>query len=369
MKILLIGLLFASFSLYAKSIVKVPEKKEEIMDTIVVHGMILHGRVKNLGPEKLTFKLLYSEGQNRIAYKDIDSIHTKYNYHISYDRKDIVGRVIGIVDNEYLQVKTEKKTILIKFSDIDNFVMSVRDDDSLENRIRNNQPYLSGSANVGLEFESGGVRNKDEIDVLVNLKHKKAGNELSFYIDYEHDVTDVEGGTRIQNKDEMNAVLADRYFYKANDFVFGSLYEEFDRPRGVQNRFAPSLGFGHRFKWDKDKWVQPALGLAYVVTRYVEEDLYPKNSFAAAALALNGKYQFNNLVLIDSLRIDGNFIYYPSLTDPYQDWISRTNIFFTIPLLDFISLKFAWQWINDSNPDPAIGNNKMQTNVFFGIDF
>ncbi len=60
--------------------------EEEIKDTIVVHGMVLHGKVMNLGPEKLSFKLLYSEGLNHIAYKDIDSISTKYNYHISFKR-------------------------------------------------------------------------------------------------------------------------------------------------------------------------------------------------------------------------------------------------------------------------------------------
>jgi hypothetical protein len=222
---------------------------------------------------------------------------------------------------------------------------------------------------VGLEFESGGVRNKDEIDVLINLKHKKAGNELSFYVDYEHDVTDIGAEQKIQNKDELTAALADRYFYKANDFVFGSLIGEFDRPRGIQKRFAPSLGFGHRIKWDKDKWIQPAIGLAYVATYYVEQDLYPENRYTAAALVLNGKYQFNDLALIDSLRVDGSFVYFPSLTYPEQDWMSRTNIYFTIPLLDFISLKLAWQWINDSNPDPSIGNNKTQTNIYFGIDF
>lgn len=56
--------------------------------------MVLHGRVMNLGPERLSFKLLYSEGLNYIAYKDIESIHTKYNYHISFNRMDIEGGVL-----------------------------------------------------------------------------------------------------------------------------------------------------------------------------------------------------------------------------------------------------------------------------------
>ncbi|MEA3419261.1 MAG: DUF481 domain-containing protein [Campylobacterota bacterium] len=369
LKALLAVTLFSSPVLCAAATVKAPEKKEEVRDTIVVHGMVLKGRVTSLRHDKLSFKLIYSEGRNHIAYKDIDSIHTKYNYHISYDRKDIEGRVIGIVDNEYLRVKTDKKTILVKIADIDNFVMSVQDDDSIENRIRNNNPYLSGSFNVGLELESAPTREKDQLDVMMDLTHKKAKNEIRFYLAYEFDTTQTDDTEKVQNKDELTAILADRYFYKANDFVYGSLMGEFDRPRHIQNRFAPSVGYGHRFKWGKDKWIQPAIGLAYVTTNYTEQDLYPQNNFAAAALSLGGKYQFNDLMLINSLLVDGNFLYYPSLADPGQDWISRTNIFFTIPLLDFLSLKLAWQWINDSNPDPSIGNNKTTTNIYFGFDF
>jgi len=66
-----------SFFVYAGGNSDMPSETEEIKDTIVVHGMVLHGRVMDLGPEKLSFKLLYSEGLNHIAYKDIESIMTK----------------------------------------------------------------------------------------------------------------------------------------------------------------------------------------------------------------------------------------------------------------------------------------------------
>ena len=56
--------------------------------------MALHGRMVNFGSEKLSFRLIYSEGLNHI-----DSIETKYNYHISFKRMDIEGRVIGIYNN------------------------------------------------------------------------------------------------------------------------------------------------------------------------------------------------------------------------------------------------------------------------------
>ena len=51
------------------------------------------------------------------------------------------------------------------------------------------------------------------------------------------------------------------------------------------------------------------------------------------------------------------------------DWISRANLNFTVPLLDFFSVKLQFGWINDSNPDPDVGNNKQTAKLLFGVDF
>jgi len=180
--------IFLTLFSHAGGNIEKPSEEEEIKDTIVVHGMVLHGQVMNLGPKRLSFKLLYSEGINHIAYKDIDSIHTKYNYHISFKRMDIEGRIVGIEDNKYLKIMEGDKERTIKIADIDNFVMSVSDDDSFENRVRNKFPYTKGNINIGFEIESGSNK-KNQIDVLLNLRHKQAEHEINLYADYEYDTT------------------------------------------------------------------------------------------------------------------------------------------------------------------------------------
>jgi hypothetical protein len=52
-----------------------------------------------------------------------------------------------------------------------------------------------------------------------------------------------------------------------------------------------------------------------------------------------------------------------------EDWISRTNLNFTVPLFNFLSVKLAFDLINDSNPDPTVGNNKTTSKLLFGFDF
>lgn len=366
-KYFLLFTLLTFYSYAATGIEKVSEE-EEIKDTIVVHGMILHGRVMNLGPEKLSFRLLYSDGMNHIAYKDIDSIHTKYNYHISFKRMDIEGRIVGIEDNKYLKIMEGDKQRTVRIADIDNFVMSVSDDDSFENKIRNKFPYTKGKIHIGLTRESGNSQ-KNTTDVQLNLRHKQAEHEIDLYADYEFETTQTNDTPKVQNNDELVGILTYKNHFKNNQFYYASLLGEYDRPRNISNRFAPSVGYGYRFRFDKAKWLEPSIGIGYVSTKYTDNTLYPDNKFTAAALKLSGKYQLDDLAYINSLIVDGFILYYPSITSRENDWILRSNLNFTVPLFDFFSVKLAFDLIDDSNPDPTVGNNKTTTKLLFGVNF
>lgn len=365
-KYLVLFALLTFFS-YAGGKVDTPSVEEEIKDTIVVHGMVLHGRVTNLGPEKLSFKLLYSEGVNHIAYKDIDSIVTKYNYHISFKRIDIEGRVIGIEDNKYLKVMEGSNERTIKIADIDNFVMSVVDDDSLENKIRNRFPYTKGNINLGLELENGNSE-KRKMDVLLNLRHKQAEHEVNLRVNYAFETTETEDTELVQNKDELVGMLTYKNHFANDEFWYASLSADYDRPRHISNRFIPNAGYGRKFRFGKSKWLEPSIGAGYATTKYTE-NLYDDKNFPVAALQLSGKYQIDNIMFLNTLIVDGFFVYYPSLINPNEDWIWRSNLNFTVPLLDFFSVKLVYDLVNDSNPDPSVGNNKTTTKLLFGLDF
>jgi len=74
-------------------------------------------------------------------------------------------------------------------------------------------------------------------------------------------------------------------------------------------------------------------------------------------------------LFIDTLITDGFIMSYPSLKNPSKDWLTRANINFTVPLFEFFSIKLALGYVNDSNPDPTVGNNKQTTKLLFGLDF
>ena len=345
-----------------------PSDPEEIIDTIVVHNMTLYGKIVKISPERLSFRLQYSEGLSHFAYKDIESISTKYTYHISYNRMDIEGHIVGIEDNAYLKiVQKDNKERTVKISSIDNFVMSVINDDSFENRVRNKFPYTKGNINIGFQLEDGSTI-KNSVDLLLNLKHKQAEHEVRLYLDYEYETRETETTPRYDYTDELVGILTYQNHFKNDQFWFASIAADYDRPRFIRNRYIPSLGYGYRFEFGKSTWLQPTLGVGYVRTHYTEE-LYPDKRYAAAAIGLSGKYRMDDITLINTFIIDGFLAYYPSVEKPDEDWVFRSNLNFTIPLFDFLSVKLAWNLTNDSNPAPTVGNNKSTTKLLFGLDF
>lgn len=344
-------------------------KDAKIKDKIVVHGMVLYGKVIDIGQEKLSFRLLYSTGVSLFAYQDIDAISTEYSYHISFKRMDIIGRIEAIEENKaYLKIREGKDLRTIKIADIDNIVVSVNDDPSLENIIRNKMPHISGNINMGLERESGSNQ-KDTTNILFNLSYKKAEHAIKLYLDYEFETTKTATTPKVENKDELVGIVTYKNYFRNDMYWFGSIAADYDRPRQILNRYVPALGIGYRFKSHKERWIEPSLGLAYTSTRYVDDKRYPDKKYTAAAIGLNGRFQVDDFIYLNSLILDGMLMYYPSLDVWGKDWIFRANAGITIPLFEFFSVKLIYSMINDSNPDVAVGNNKTTTKLLFGFDF
>jgi len=132
--------------------------------------------------------------------------------------------------------------------------MSVQNDDSLENRIRNKFPYTKGTVSFGLEKENGNSK-KNKVNVRFNTRYKKAESEILFYLDYAYETTQVEENPSTLNKDELASFLTYHYHVTNNTFYYGTLMAEYDKPRHIDALYIPSAGIGYRFKYGKEKWL------------------------------------------------------------------------------------------------------------------
>jgi hypothetical protein len=187
-------------------------------------------------------------------------------------------------------------------------------------------------------------------------------------IDYEYETRETDTKAKYDYTDELVGILTYKNHFKSNQFWYTTFMADYDRPSHIKNRYAPSTGYGYRFQFEEHGWIEPSVGLGYVKTTYTD-DKYKDKNFLATALVLRGQYKIDNLLFIDTLITDGFIMSYPSLKNPSKDWLTRANINFTVPLFEFFSIKLALGYVNDSNPDPTVGNNKQTTKLLFGLDF
>lgn len=329
-------------------------------DWVVVKGNLLQGKVVALTSEYLTFETTYGKGSILISFADIDMLKTQHSYHIFYNAKESNGKIVGIRDHKWLIAQKDNTQELIEISEIDRFIISTNENSSFSNRMRNLFPYVTGSVDLKIELE-----NKDpitnELDLSARIEYLKKRDRLLFNGLLEHDTKKPEGESEVKTKDEyVLNIDYNRYFDAQKEyFIVGAAGLEHDGMRQIEHRGYGAIGIGYRFISDKSKWLDIALGAGGVNEKFTnyDEDLYAAIYTNAEAL-----YTFKNGVFIR-----GNIRYMPSVLHNRAAWLFRAGVSVTIPISQSFAFRFALTDVDDNNPSPEIGNNKITTDI--GVSF
>lgn len=329
-------------------------------DWVVVKGNLLQGKVVALTSEHLTFETTYGKGSILISFADIDMLKTQHSYHIFYSGKESDGKIVGIRDHKWLIAQKDSAQELIEISEIDRFIISTSENGSFSNQMRNLFPYVTGSIDLKIELE-----NKDpvtnELDLSARIEYLKKKNRLLFYGLLEHDTKKPEGQSEVKTKDESTFNIDyNRYFDAQKEyFIVGVAGLEHDGMRQIEHRRYGAGGIGYRFIDDKSKWIDIALGLGGVNEKFTnyDEDLYTAIYTNAEAL-----YTFKNGVFVR-----GTVRYMPSVLHDRAAWLFRAGVSVTVPISQSFAFRFALTDVDDNNPSPEIGNNKLTTDI--GVSF
>jgi len=353
------------------------KKKASKTDTIVVKGTVLQGRITELTSKYVQFSLVYGSGSIRIDYKNIEQLTTEHEYHIFYNGKETTGRIIGIEDHAFLIVKHDEIKELIKIENIDRLILSVKENDTIENRLRNMMPYTRGSFDMGIETETG-VKDKRKISIDFHMTRKKTNQRQILDVHYAYETTTTarpEGNIKSLDKKELYIFGEENYLLDRKRFYFAQAGYDFDQPRGIRYRLYPSVGYGYRFIFDRDTWVQIKGGAGYVYESFYPYEAPPgesvvhNNDYSAAFVGVSAKDHLKNLWLVKELILSGNVFYMPSFKDPGGDWLSRMTFTIEIPINSMLSLKWVYRIVNDDNPVPEVGNNKTTTDIYFSMHY
>jgi len=352
------------------------KKRRQLIDTIVVKGSVLQGRIDQLTSEFISFKLIYGEGSIRIDYSDVESLMTEHEYHIYFDGKETEGYITGIKDHVFLMLKHGDIEELVRISKIDRFIISEKEDRSLENRIRNTFPYWSGNVDVGIEYESGS-NTKKKLKVAGHIERRRAIYKTVLDITYSYETTETVDTPETLNKHELYSFLEQDYSLSETDLFFLEVGYDFDVPRYVDNRLYPGIGYGYRIQSTKKRWVQFKLGGGYVYESFIGSTdadtniTRPSsiNKYVAGLLGIDGEYEIEDVVLINRILLGAHLFYMPGARTYDKNWLLRYSITATLPLSKSLALKIVARDITDSNPAPEVGNNKFTFDLYLSLRY
>jgi putative salt-induced outer membrane protein YdiY len=335
--------------------------QDEPVDTVIVKGTTLSGRVVSLKAGALDFRTQYGKGTIEILFTDLDAIETEDQYLIRFeDDKKARGRILGIEDGHLLVGEDPTSATRVPIDSIRAGISLVEYESSLISRLRYKYRHWKASFDFGMEFEEGAV-NKRKFALGLNMNRRKAPTRLALDLRYRFETEQKEDKPKITTKDEFDGTLKGEYDLMGRFFLFALPGAEYDRPRGISFRAYPSAGVGYRLVESEKALLQVQGGAGYVTEEFID---FPDNEYAAAHIGLEGRYQFKR-----GIELVGTVLYLPGFNNPSEDWLFRTVIDLVVPVFDPLALKLRISNVNDNNPSPNVGNNKFTTTISLSVRF
>lgn len=332
------------------------------IDTLTVGGAVLQGQVTGLRAEGISFSLLQGQGSIRIPFERIDQLSTEHYYHIFYNGRESEGRIVDISEHHWLVVEEGERRELIDVGDIERFVLSVRDDDSFTNQIHNLVPYWRGSFDAGLQLEQGSTQ-KRQIDLAARFEYNRLRHRIVISGNRELDTQKTPDTNWTTSTDEYMLNFEDNYYFtrQKKSFYFIIAGMERDAVRQLQHRWYPATGAGYKFTFGKTFWCNVQLGIGGVFDRFTT---YGAENYWALYTGAEASYQFARGPLLHVKTM-----YMPSIFHARAAWLFRFSASLTVPVTEMFALKFTLRDVDDNNPFPDIGNNKITTNFAFSFTF
>jgi len=332
-------------------------------DEITVKDTTLKGRVLGLEKNGIRFRTIYGKGTITIAYTDVQHIQAHGEYHIFYgEQQEVEGRILGVEDDRLLVGDDPATAEQVASATIRKGVSKVEhEEESWIERLRNRYPHWRANLDLGFLLEDGGGVDKRRIDWGFNIERRKKPTRFVVRWFQAFEREQKVGESAETTTDEFHGFLYGEYDLSKRFFLFALPAVDRDVPRGIDIRAYPGAGVGYRFVETKQALLQAAVGGAYVYEDFTD---FGDNTYASGLVGLEGRYEFES-----GISVYGRMFYYPGLSDPSEEWLLRTELALTVPLIDPIAMKLRIANVNDSNPSPDVGNNKITTTLGLSLIF
>jgi putative salt-induced outer membrane protein YdiY len=213
---------------------------------------------------------------------------------------------------------------------------------------------------AGWAFESSAVDEK-KISLGFNAERRKSPTRLVGYLRYAFEPQRTVTTPDTTTKDELRGFLLGEYDLSGKWFLFAYPAAEWDRLRGIKFRAYPGAGLGYRFVETEKALFQLQLGPGYVYEEFTD---LGNNDYWAAFIGLEARYAFRTYF---NTRL--HMLYMPDIPDVNENWLYRAELEFAVPITQLMALKLRFTQVNDNNPSPDVGNNKLTSTLLLSLGF
>jgi hypothetical protein len=329
-------------------------------DSVTVKGQILEGQISRLDAGGIVFGTAFGRGTIIIDYGDITLISSGRPFRV-YHGKDVVteGYIMGIENQALIVGQPDGDTASIPKESIVTGLPVADYQASALRRLRTDFRHWNASLNLGWKYEETTI-DKNKINFGLGLKRRKRPTRLVFEFDYAYEIQR-SNEQEFTTKDELSTYLLGEYDWAANWIVFGRMAMDRDKPRRIDKRYYSATGLGYRFYEDRNHLLQIPVGIGYVDETFIG---FGENSYTSYYFGFEGLYTFSN-----GVKLTGNLLYMPEISDPGDDWLLRFNVDVRMPIVEPIALLLRLTNVNDNNPAPGVGENKLTTLMAIMLDF
>lgn len=336
---------------------------EEYPDEIVFAGNRLYGEVQGFGAQEIEFKVHDAGGTLSIPYEAVSLLRTRRVFRVYLgDGSMAMGRLLGIKEGNLLVGDDVATVERLPLSEIDWVIRENRYRESFPKRLRTYFRYWTTDVQFGVRFDDGAVE-KTKVEVATDIERNKGPTHLLFDLYYAFETQRTLPDPQTTTKDELNANLLGKYEILHRLFLFGLPAAGWDRPRNVALRTYPTGGLGY-WLFDGERFrLNLRGGFGYVYEEFSGSEPQTK-SYAVGHIGLESTVLFPY-----DIELGLQSVYMPGISNPGDDWLFRTRATLRVPVYGPLSLNIAIREVNDDNPTPDTGDNKITTTWAFGLRF
>jgi hypothetical protein len=325
-------------------------------DEIEVDGAVLRGTIDAISADGVAFTPEFTKSSIAVPFAEIDAIRSDSAFLVLYGEDgEANGKLLGIDDGSLLVGDDAATATRV---DIATVYSGFGIDGSLSRleKLRSQWRYWTAAFDAGFALTNG-TTDTSNTALGFRSERRKPGTRFLLGANYLLGTEKQKGQSENTLNNEVHGNTKAEYDLTPKWLLIGAFDAEYDEIERLSYRFIPKAGIGYRLHKSDKGFFQLEGAPAYVGERFFGGE---KSNAFAVSFGAEGEYE-----LPYSALLAGRAEYLPAVDDWGGDYLLRSEISLTMPIVSLLNFRAVLADQYDSTP--AAGNDYNELQVTLGL--